>query len=264
MLQRQSVLQMQFIGELMKAHYISYFTDGFWNNFWNLVKSLGVTLTVSMKNGWRPFFNINSVPPITYWWIWMPLQEGKISIGTHTRCGATMINTSWHAKIDAQKLFYFMILPFGGTIIDLAVSKKAKLELSTDAHGTLIFDNYDECSPKNYERTHRAEVGYHWLQHETTDVTASPWNDHENKTKWELLYPVAAWMNELLYKGRLTASTYSTKLTPRLTLRWWMGWGWGWGWRGRGWWGWDGDGGWWGGGWVQFACKNFIAGLYQL
>ena len=33
-----------------------------------------------------------------------------------------MINTPWHAKIDAQELFYFMILPVGGTLTDLAVS----------------------------------------------------------------------------------------------------------------------------------------------
>ena len=97
-----------------------------------------------------------------------------------------MINTPWHARIDAQELFYFMILPVGGSIIDLAVSMKARLELYTDAYGTLIFDNYDECSLKNHERTRRAEVGYHWLQHETTVVTASPRHNHENKNKWEL------------------------------------------------------------------------------
>ena len=90
-----------------------------------------------------------------------------------------MINTPWHAKIDAQELFYFMILPVVGTLTDLAVSMKARLELYTDAHGTLIFDNYDECSPKNHERTQRAELGYHSSQHETTDVTASPRSGHE-------------------------------------------------------------------------------------
>ena len=104
---------------------------------------------------------------------------GKISIGTHTRSGSTMINTHWHAKINAQELFSFMMLPVGGTLIDLAVSMKARLDLYTNAHGTLIFGSYDECSPKNHERTHRAEMGYHWLRHETTDVTASPRGDHE-------------------------------------------------------------------------------------
>ena len=93
----------------------------------------------------------------------MPLQGGgvKISIGTYIRSGSTMISNPWRAKIDAQELFYFMILPVGATLIDLAVSMKARLELYTDAHGTLIFDNYDECDPKNHERTHRAEVGCH-------------------------------------------------------------------------------------------------------
>ena len=134
-----------------------------------------------MTNGWPPYFNINHAPPINYWWIWMPLEEVKISIGKHTRSSSTMINTPWHAKIDAQELFYFMILPGGGTLIDPAVSLKTRLELYTDAHGTLIFDNYYGCSPKNHERTHRAEVGYHWLQHETTGEVIL-----KNKTKWEL------------------------------------------------------------------------------
>ena len=105
-------------------------------------------------------------------------RQVKISIGTQTRSGSTMISTPWHAKIEAQDLFYFIIVPVGGTLIDLAVSMKVRLELYTDAHGTLIFDNYDDCYPKNHERTHRAEVGYHWLQHETTDVTALSRRDH--------------------------------------------------------------------------------------
>ena len=92
-----------------------------------------------------------------------------------------MINTTWHAKIDAQELFYFVILPVGGTLIDLAVSMKARLELYTEAHGTLIFDNYEELSPKNHERTHRAEVGYHWLQHETKNYTALPRINNEKQ-----------------------------------------------------------------------------------
>ena len=71
-----------------------------------------------------------------------------------------MLNTPWYAKIDAQELFYFIILLVGGTLIYLSVSMKARLELYTDAHGTLIFDNYDECSPKIHEKAHRAEVGY--------------------------------------------------------------------------------------------------------
>ena len=97
-----------------------------------------------------------------------------------------MINTPWHANIDAQGLFNFMILPVGGNLIDLAVSMKARLELYTNAHGILIFDNYDECSPKNHERTHRAEVGYHSLQHENTVLLFRREVIMKNKTKWEL------------------------------------------------------------------------------
>ena len=60
-----------------------------------------------------PIFQYKPVPPITYWWIWMSLQEANISIGTQIRSGSTMINTHWHAKIDAQQLFNFKILPVG-------------------------------------------------------------------------------------------------------------------------------------------------------
>ena len=73
-----------------------------------------------------PTFQYKPVPPITYWWIWMPLQEVNISIGTQIRSGSTMINTHWHAKIDAQQLF--MILPVGRILIDLAVSIKGTLQ----------------------------------------------------------------------------------------------------------------------------------------
>ena len=76
----------------------------------------------NMPNGWPPYFNINPVPSIFYWWIWMPLQRVKIAIGTHIRSGSTMINTPWHAKIDGQESIYFMVLPVGGTLIDLGVS----------------------------------------------------------------------------------------------------------------------------------------------
>ena len=105
----------------------------------------------------------------------------KISIDAHTKSGSKMINTPWHAKIDAQELFYFTILQVGGTLIGLAVSMKARLKLYTDANGTLIFDYYNKCSPKNHERTLHTEVGYHWLQHETTDVTALRRSDHEKQ-----------------------------------------------------------------------------------
>ena len=69
-----------------------------------------------------------------------------------------MTSTHWHVAIDAQKLFYFVILTVGRILIDLAVSMKRTLELYTDAYGTLIFDKYGECSSKNHDRTRRAEV----------------------------------------------------------------------------------------------------------
>ena len=176
MLQRKSISKMQFIGEWMKAHCIANITYRFRKTIWNLVKSLKLMLTAGQAwqvAGSLPYFNINPVPQITYWWIWMPLQAESKS---------PLVHTLGVAQHDQHSLAcYFMILPVGGTLIDLSVSMKAKLELYTDARGTLIFDNYDECSPNNHERTHRAEVGYHWLQHETTDVTASPRSDHETQ-----------------------------------------------------------------------------------
>ena len=102
-LQRKSMLQVQFVGERMKAQCISNFTDGFKVStiIWNFVNSLDVMLTVELA--WQmelvPIFQYKSVPPITYWWIWMPLQEVNISIGTQIRSGSRMINTHWHAKM---------------------------------------------------------------------------------------------------------------------------------------------------------------------
>ena len=89
------------------------FTDGLAQDYLPPCEVLGgnADCWTSMINGWSPYFNINPVPPITYWWIWMALQGVKISIGTHTRSDSTMTKTPWHVKTDAQELFYFMILP---------------------------------------------------------------------------------------------------------------------------------------------------------
>ena len=174
---------MQFIGEWMNARCIANFTYGFRKTIWNHLKSLKVMLTAGQTRQVAcPLISIQTLCQQSHIGEYECLCKGvKIAIGTHTRSGSTMLNTPWYAKIDAQELFYFMILPVGGTLIDLAVSMKARLELYTDVHGTLIFDIYDECSSKNHERTHHAEVGYHWLQHKTTDVTASSRSDNEKQ-----------------------------------------------------------------------------------
>ena len=86
----------------------------------------------------------------------MSLQEVNISIGAQIRSGSTMINTHWHAKIDAQQLFNFMILPVGRILIDQAVSITGTLQRCP--HNFYIF-KYEECSPKNHEITRRTEVG---------------------------------------------------------------------------------------------------------
>ena len=110
------------------------------------------------------------VTKISYLWIRMRLQGVKVSNSTHARSSSTMINTPWHAKINAQHCFYFVILPVGvcvcggggggggGGLIDHAVWIKRGLELYSDAHETLIFDKYEECTPKNHERTRHVEV----------------------------------------------------------------------------------------------------------
>ena len=134
---------MQFIVEWMKVHCIANFTYGFRKTIWKLVKSLKVMLTAGQA--WQmadPIFHYKACATNQLLVNINAFAMGvTISFGIHTRSGSTMINTPWHAKIDAQDLFYFMILPVGGTLIDLAVSMKARLELYTDAHETLIFDN---------------------------------------------------------------------------------------------------------------------------
>ena len=71
MLQSNSMLQVQVIGARITGQFISNFTDEFYQIIWNPVKSLEVMLTVGQA--WQmelaPYFNINPVPPITYWWI---------------------------------------------------------------------------------------------------------------------------------------------------------------------------------------------------
>ena len=156
----------------------------------------------SMINGWPSYFNINPVPPITYWWIWMPLQEVTISIGTHTRSGSTMINTPWHVKIDTQELFssWYCQLEEPDQI-DLAVSLKARLELYIDAHGT--FDIWQLQWMLSQEPWENPSCG-------GGVPLVTTWNYRcycfAEKWSWKTrlngsfphLYPVAAWMNELM------------------------------------------------------------------
>ena len=61
--------------------------------------------------------------------------------------------------VDAQQLLYHVVWPIGGTPVDLAASMKARVEVYSDAHRTLVFDKYQEISPKDHERTRRAGVG---------------------------------------------------------------------------------------------------------
>ena len=117
----------------------------------------------------------------------MFLREVNISIGTQIRSGSTMINTHWHAKIDVQQLFNFMILPVGRILIDLAVSITGTLQRCPQI---FIFVKYEECSlAKNYESTRRTEPRgeAHWLKYQSVHSCYSfteKWS--RKKNKWEL------------------------------------------------------------------------------
>ena len=130
MLQRKSISQIHFIGEWIKAHCIANFTCGFRKTIWDLVNAFKVMLTAGQA--WQvadPHISIKKPGATNHLLVIMNTfaREVKISIGTHTRSGSTMmINTPWHAKIEAQELFYFIIVPVGGTLIDLAVSMKVR------------------------------------------------------------------------------------------------------------------------------------------
>ena len=121
-----------------------------------------------------------------------------------------MINTPWHAKIDAHQLFYFVILSVGGTLIDIVVSMKARLYLYTDAHGTLIFDKYEECSSKNHDRTCLAEmgtIGYNIKSQMLLLCWEVIMNIRINES-FQHLYAATAWMNELMWIAIVTTSTW--------------------------------------------------------
>ena len=71
--------------------------------------------------------------------------------------------------------------------------------LYTDAHGTLIFDKYEECSPKTHEKTCRTEVGPIGLRIKVQMLLLHWEMIMKNKNEsFRHLYPVTAWMNELL------------------------------------------------------------------
>ena len=120
-----------------------------------------------------PIFQYKPVPSITYWWIWMPLQEVNISIGTQIRSGSTMINTHWHAKIDAQQLFNFMILPVGRILIDLAVSITGTLQRCPQNFYICQVRRMLSQEPWKYP-SYRG--GAHWSRWEVIK---------KNKNKWE-------------------------------------------------------------------------------
>ena len=146
-----------------------------------------------------PIFQYKPVPPITHWWIWMSLQEVNISIGTQIRSGSTMINTHWHAKIDAQQLFNFMILPVGRILIDLAVSITGTLQRCPQNFYICQVRRMLSQEPWKYP-SYRG--GAHWLKYQSVHICYSFAEKWSRKTRisesFQPLYPVTAWMKKLL------------------------------------------------------------------
>ena len=146
-----------------------------------------------------PIFQYKPMPPITYWWIWLPLEEVNISIGTQIRSGSTMINTHWHAKIDAQQLFYFMILPVGGILIDLAVSIKGTLQRWPQNFYICQVRKMLSQEPRKYP-SYRG--GDHWLKCQSVHSGYSFAEKWSTKTRinesFQPSNPVTAWLKNLL------------------------------------------------------------------
>ena len=146
-----------------------------------------------------PIFQYKPAPPITYWWIWMSLQEVNISIGTQIRSGSTMINTHWHAKIDAQQSFNFMILPVGRILIDLAGSITGTLQRCPQNFYIRQVRRMLSQEPWKYP-SYRG--GAHWLKYQSVHICYSFAEKWSRKTRisesFQPLYPVTAWMKKLL------------------------------------------------------------------
>ena len=156
-----------------------------------------------------PIFQYKPVPPITYWWIWMPLQEVNIYIGTQIRSGSTMINTHWHAKIDAQQLFYFMILSVERILNDLAVSIKGTLQRYPHNFYICQVRRMLSQEPWKYP-SYRG--GVHWLKYQSVHSCYSFAGKWSRKTRinesFQSLYPVTARLKKLLQKARVTAPAW--------------------------------------------------------
>ena len=95
-----------------------------------------------------------------------------------------MMNIHWHAKIDAQQLFYFMILSVGIILIDLTVSIKGTLQRCPRNFYIWQVRRMLSQEPWKYP-SHRG--GAHWLKHQTT-VVAVRWEViKKNQNKLEQL-----------------------------------------------------------------------------
>ncbi len=61
--------------------------------------------------------------------------------------------------IDAQQLLYHVVWPVDGNVSVLAASMKKRLDKYSDSKTVLVFDKYEEFSPKDQERIRRGGAG---------------------------------------------------------------------------------------------------------
>ena len=92
-----------------------------------------------------------------------------------------MINTHWHAKIDAQQLFNCLILPVGRILIDLAVSITGTLQRCPQNFYICQVGRMLSQEPWKYPSYRGAA---HWLKYQSVQLR---WEViKKNKNKWEL------------------------------------------------------------------------------
>ena len=103
------------------------------------------------------------------------------------------------AKIDAQQLFNFMILPVGRILIDLAVSITGTLQRCPQNFYICQVRRMLSQEPWKYP-SYRG--GAHWLKYQSVHICYSFAEKWSRKTRisesFQPLYPVTAWMKKLL------------------------------------------------------------------
>lgn len=77
----------------------------------------------------------------------------KLSVSQSEASPAEMV------VVDAQQLLYHVVWPVGSNVSALAASVKNKLDRYGDSRKVLVFDKYEDLSPKDHERIRRSGAG---------------------------------------------------------------------------------------------------------